>query len=165
MEDAAPGGGTLILGAGDAARRDLGVGLVVAEALAHEPLGDGVTVQTSGAGVDVLLAVAGWDRVLLVCATDMGAAPGAVRAFTIEDAEAELLAPLPGPGGLSLGPCPGPCLADWLELGAMTGPLPALTIIGVQPAEIAPGTGLTLPVGQAVSVAMDEVRHLLASPA
>lgn len=156
MEEIALAGGTLVLGAGDASRRDLGVGLVVAEALRHEALGEGVVVQTSRAGMDVLLALDGWDRVVLVCAADLNATPGAVRSFSLEDAEAELLVPLPGPAGLGL--------TDWLELGAIAGPVPPLALVGVQPGEIAPGPGLTLPVGQAVAAAMQEVRRLLASP-
>jgi hydrogenase maturation protease len=157
MPDTDPAGGILVLGAGDATRRDLGVGLVVAEALAQEALGESVTVQTSGVGMEVLLSLEGRERVLLACAADLGAAPGTVRSFTLEEADAELLTPLPGPGGMSV--------SDWLELAALAGPVPSLVVVGVQPGEVAPGTGLTLPVGQAVAVAMAEVRRLLAPPA
>jgi len=52
-------------------------------------------------------------------------------------------------------------LNDVLELGRLTGMEAEVIIVGIQPAEIAPGTGLTLQVGQAVAEAVAKVKSLL----
>lgn len=143
----------VVLGVGEPGRRDLGVGLVAAEALRHEALGANVTVQTAHPGLDMLLALQACDLAVVICAAQMGESPGTVRSFWAQDAEAELITPLPGTGGTNL--------TDWLELGGLANGSVRVRLIGIEPAEIAPGTGLTPEVGQAIAAALDDVRRQL----
>lgn len=72
----------LIIGIGNAFRRDDGAGLAVARALREQRLPDGVRVmEHGGEGASLIEAWRGADAVILIDATSSGAAPGAIRHF------------------------------------------------------------------------------------
>lgn len=163
-EDVAP---TLVLGLGDERRRDAGVGLVAARALEGEGLPEGVELNessievmlTSLGALDAVTELAGRARAVIITAAQMGLPPGEVRSFTPEELADAPVLPLPGQEG--------PSLQDALELAALAMPvasprgLPALRIVVVQPGEVAPGTGLTPPVGAAIPKVLAQVRRAL----
>ncbi|NSW57846.1 MAG: hydrogenase maturation protease [Armatimonadetes bacterium] len=151
MTDGAPQIG--LFGVGNEYRRDQGVGLVALRALVGEGLPPHVqTSEARSAGIGLLADLRGLDAAIIITAAATGAEPGTVtvlKAAELEDAAASAT-DLPG------------TLADLLDVGALAFPLPDLWFVLVQPAEDLPGTGLSLPVGQAVREATARVREIIA---
>ena len=144
----------VVIGVGNELLRDEGVGVVVARALKGELLPAEVEVIEGGvAGLDLLFEMEGADRAVIVDAADMGLEPGAIRVFSPPELEFEGLAKLASLHHVSL--------LDVLELGKLTGLQTEVVIVGIQPAEVAPGTGLTPQVGEAVGRAVEEVKGLV----
>jgi hydrogenase maturation protease len=151
-----PGGRIVVIGVGNELMRDEGVGVVVARALQGENLPEGVEVVEGGvAGLDLLFEMEGADRAVIVDAAEMGLEPGAIRVFTPDELEFEGLGKLASLHHISL--------LDVLELGKLTGLQTEVVIVGLQPAEVAPGSGLTPQVGEAVGRAVEEVKRLVAT--
>lgn len=146
---------TVVLGVGNELYRDEGVGVVVARLLAQEGTAPEVrVVEGALGGINLLFEMEGARRVIVVDAVDMGAAPGTVRVFTPEDVEVvppTMVASLHQVG-----------LGQVLELGPLIGVQPQVHIVGIQPAEVAPGFELTETVTRAVPEALAAVRGLLA---
>jgi len=150
-------GSTVVLGVGNELMRDEGVGVIAARALASEQLGGDVEVVEGGTGgLDLIFELEGHGRAIIIDAVDMGAEPGTVRSFTLDDVDIDTAAPIASLHQIGL--------ADVLEIGSLMGPMPEVHIVGVQPREVLPGRGLTQEVGQAVAVVIEEVRRLLAQP-
>jgi hydrogenase maturation protease len=76
---------TLIFGMGNLLRSDDGVGLHVIEALGKESLGDNVDLKEGLSGLDILDAVRGYERIILVDAIKSGGRPGTVYKLLPED--------------------------------------------------------------------------------
>jgi len=127
---------TLVIGVGNPLRRDDGVGIQVVRALAEKPLPDGVEAIDAGTGgLDLLFDLEEADRVVLVDAAEMGQAPGEVRVFdaAILDGKTEVrFTSLHGFG-----------VAEVVALGRAVGVEPRMTIVGIQPADVSPGEGLS----------------------
>lgn len=148
---------TIVLGVGNELMRDEGVGVIAARALAAEQLGDAVEVVEGGTGgLDLIFELEGRSRAIIIDAVDMGAAPGTVRSFTLDDVDVDTASPIASLHQIGL--------ADVLEIGSLVGPMPEVHIVGVQPREVLPGRGLTQEVGQAVAGVIEEVRRLLEQP-
>jgi hydrogenase maturation protease len=146
---------TVVLGVGNELMRDEGVGVAVARALAAHALSEGVRVVEGGVGgLDLLFEFDGADRVIIVDAAEMGLEPGAVRVFTPDDIEMGEPVRMTSLHGISL--------LDVLELGRLTGIEAEVVIVGIQPAEVAPGLGLTAAVEAAVGEAERLIADLLA---
>jgi len=144
----------VVIGVGNELLRDEGVGMVVARALQGEKLPPNVRVVEGGVGgLDLLFEMEGAERAIIVDAADMGLEPGSIRVLSPEQLELEGVGPIASLHQISLN--------DVLELGRLTGLEAEVIIVGIQPAEIAPGTGLTLQVGQAVAEAVAKVKSLL----
>lgn len=147
---------TVVLGVGNELLRDEGVGVIAARALMQERLPAGVRVVEGGTGgFDLVFELAGHDRAIIIDAADMGAEPGAVRSFTLDEVETELVERVASLHQIGL--------PDVLEIGKLAGPMPEVRIIGIQPKEVAPGTGLTAEVGEAIPEVIAEVRRVLAA--
>lgn len=148
--------GTVIVGVGNELLRDEGVGVVAARVLMNETLPPGVEVVEGGVGgFDVVFELEGRDRAIIIDAADMGAAPGTVRSFTLDEVDVEMLHSMASLHQVGL--------ADVLHIGSLIGPLPEVHIIGVQPAEVAPGMGLSPQVGAAIEQVVAQVRRILAA--
>jgi hydrogenase maturation protease len=149
---------TVVLGVGNDLYRDEGVGVLVARALAEEVLPEGVTViEGAVGGMNLLYDMEGAGRVILIDAVDMGMAPGTVQVFTPADVE---MVPLSTVASLhQVG------LEQVLALGELIGICPQVTIVGIQPQEIALGFGLTEVVAEAAQEALQQLRKLLSVPA
>lgn len=77
---------TLIIGIGNLLRADDGAGLHIIEALGKEHLGEDVDLIGDISGLDILDAIAGRDRVILVDAIQGGGGTaGTVYQFALED--------------------------------------------------------------------------------
>ena len=75
----------LILGVGNLLRSDDGVGLHIIEALRKEHLKDNVDLIEAVSGLDILDAIKGYDRIILVDAIKTGGEPGTIYQLSLED--------------------------------------------------------------------------------
>lgn len=139
-----------MLGIGNAARRDDGVGVWVARQLAAR-LGDGAEVRVLGDdGFALLDALAGVDAALLIDAVQSGAAAGTVHRF---DAATQALPP-------TLLRCSTHALgvAEAVELARALGQLPPrLAVYGIEGADFDIGEGLSPPVAAAAAALVEEL--------
>ncbi len=140
-----------IIGIGNPLMGDDGVGIVAVQRLAAMELPEGVEVIDGGTvGLTLLDLLEGAQQVLLIDAVEMGKAPGeleimALDEIRLEDADA---------GGISLHQTG---LAQVLALGRELGPLPEVTLFGIQPDSVARGLGLSPPLARAISPIVDRV--------
>ena len=136
---------TLIVGLGNPLRGDDGVGVRVAEALAAQPLPDGVEVIDGGTqGLGIVNLLENKKRVILVDAADIGKQPGELVSFDLN--QAKLLG-----GGKQLS-VHAAGLRDALLLAQALEILPDEVIIfGVQPASLEWDAGLSPQVKAALS--------------
>jgi len=75
----------LILGIGNLLRSDDGVGLHVIEALRKEETGDNIDLIEAVSGLDILDAIKGYDRIILVDAIKTGGEPGTIYELSLKD--------------------------------------------------------------------------------
>ena len=120
---------TLILGLGNSLRGDDGAGPAVIAALSQMELPPQVELLDGGTpGLETVLLLQGYERVIIIDAADMGLAPGEWRRFTpdtaeIKSSENKLTGTLHAAG-----------LAEALVLAAALDVLPErLLIFGIQP--------------------------------
>lgn len=127
----------LVLGIGNTVMGDDGAGVRAVERLAKLPLPAHVRLQVAPLpGWDLPNWLEGWDAVILVDAVKMNQPPGAWKRLPLE--EVRLL--MEG-GTLSLHQ---PGLAAGLALAQALDRLPKkLTLYGIEPAEVAPGSDLS----------------------
>ena len=144
-----------VLGIGNVARRDDGVGVWIARQLAAR-LDDKADVRVLGDdGFALLDALAGVDEVILIDAVQSGAPAGTLHRF---DAAA---APLP-PDQLR---CSTHLLgiAEAIELARALGELPArLVVYGIEGADFGIGEGLSAPVAAAAAALVETLVEALA---
>ncbi|MCL6430447.1 MAG: hydrogenase maturation protease [Anaerolineae bacterium] len=147
QRDGAPD--VLVLGVGNEALGDEGVGVRVARALARRDLPKGVRVLEGGTeGWALLGRLEGVRRLVLVDAMAMGRPPGTVVAVRLD--QVRRAAP---PERTSLH---GVAILDVLELAAALGLGPReVYLVGVQPGHVAPGFGLSAEVGRALPRAVE----------
>ncbi len=137
---------TLILSLGNPLRGDDGVGTAVLTMLAAYPIiPPEVVLQDGGTpGLETVLLLEGYQKVIIIDAADMGLAPGEWRRFSsakLAAQEANLKGTLHQAG-----------LAEALELAEALNMLPNEVIVfGVQPCEIGWEPGLSAEVETAVS--------------
>lgn len=143
----------LVIGAGNAMRRDDGAGLAAARRLRTA----GVPAREAQGDLSGLAeAWAGADRVIVVDAVRTGAAQGTVHRFEVAEK--------PLPAVFARGSTHALGLAEAIELARALGRLPrSLVVYGIEGGDFSPGEGLSPPVARAVEDAaaciMKEVRH------
>jgi len=153
----------LIIGIGNAYRRDDGVGLAVARALREKRLPDGVRVmEHGGEGASLIEAWRGAEAVILIDAASSGAAPGAILRF---DAAAR---PLPR-HLLAASTTHAFGVAEAVELARALGRLPSrLLFYGVEGRDFGAGVGLSAEVAVAANEVAErvarEAAHLASPP-
>jgi hydrogenase maturation protease len=137
----------LIIGIGNAYRRDDGMGLAVARALRQKRLPDGARVmEHGGEGASLIAAWRGAGTVILIDAASSGAAPGAILRF---DAAAR---PLPR-HLLAASTTHAFGVAEAIELARALGRLPSrLLFFGVEGRDFGAGVGLSPEVEAAARV-------------
>jgi hydrogenase maturation protease len=168
-----PHGPLLVLGIGNVLLRDEGIGVRVVRELedlvdrgvVHLPAGTSL-VDGGTRGIDLLPLIIDARAVVIVDAVDLGLAAGAVDVVRGDALFGEIPsgAALPGArdGATSAG-LHG--VRYLLDLARLMGTLPAtVSLIGVQPGEIAVGTDLTgvvqLALPAAVATTLNEIRRL-----
>jgi hydrogenase maturation protease len=80
---------TLVLGIGNSLRSDDGIGIHVVESLREENLREGVNIREGLSGLDILGAIAGYERVIMIDAIKCGGEPGTVYKFSVGDLHAQ----------------------------------------------------------------------------
>ena len=155
-ELAARAGRTVVVGVGNLLMGDEGIGVRVVEELRRRSLPGVVDVVDAGTiGLDLLFAIEGYARVVIVDAAEMGLPPGQVRVLGPQDlAGAEPASDAHGMG-----------VAEVLELAEATGLLPAnVMLVGVQPETVGPAMELSAAVGAALPSAVRCVEALVETP-
>ena len=138
---------TLILGLGNVLRGDDGVGTAVISTLQSQSLPDGVDLIDGGtAGLEIVLLLKEYRRVIVVDAAEMGLEAGEWRAFEGKTAVLPV-----NPSSMN-GTLHGTGFAEALALAEALGTLPEeLLVFGVQPERVDWGEGLSERVKTAVS--------------
>jgi hydrogenase maturation protease len=80
---------TLILGIGNPLRSDDGIGIHVVEALREENLREDVDIKEGLSGLDILGAIAGYERIIMIDALKSGGEPGTIYKLSVEDLHAQ----------------------------------------------------------------------------
>lgn len=141
-------GATVVLGLGNVLLSDDGLGVRAVARLAEDArVGPGVTLVDGGTlGLELLSYAAGADRLLVLDAVEIGAAPGTLTRATGAD-----LAELPASSSVhQLG------VADMLAALRMMGcPPREVVLLGLQPACLTLGTELTPDVAVALDVLVE----------
>lgn len=148
---------TLVLGLGNPLRGDDGVAAAVIDWLGQRPLPGGVELLEGGTpGLEIVLMMEGYRRVIVIDAADMGHQPGEWRRFRWDEVAL-------GSGDLhQLGVIHSAGLAEALKLGEALGVLPPeLIIYGVQPLDIGWEPGLSEPVEAAIPAVSEAILHEL----
>jgi hydrogenase maturation protease len=125
----------LIIGCGNLLLKDEGFGVHLIEYLKQRELPAGVELLDGGtAGFDLIDFIRQADKVVIVDAVKAEGKPGQVYSFSPQDFETE------NPPKTSLHDI---TLRDVFQMAGQLGPLPEITIIGIEPAIIGPGTELS----------------------
>jgi len=147
---------TLVLGVGNILLRDEGIGVRVVEAMAREGAPDGVELfDGATAGLDLLDALAGRRKVIVIDALDADCEPGTVLRL-----EPEELAPHPAQSVSvhDIG------LMETLVVARQLGIAPeSVVILGVRPAEVDCGLELSPQIAALVPRIVELVRAELES--
>jgi hydrogenase maturation protease len=149
---------TLVLGLGNSLRGDDGAGPAVAAALLLLDLPPQVDVVDGGvAGLETVLLLQGYERVIIVDAADMGLEPGEWRRITPDTAEIKSIE------NRLRGTLHAAGLAEALVLAEALDVLPdTLIIYGIQPKKIDWSPALSNPLQKALtgltSAIADEIR-------
>jgi hydrogenase maturation protease len=134
----------LVIGVGNAYRRDDGAGVMVARGLRAAGLPGVEIIERSGEGAALLESWREADLVILIDAVRSGAAPGTIHRLEI-----------PGdtlPSGFFHYSTHAFSVAEAVELGRALGLLPAsMVVFGIEGAEFGAGEGLSPAVREAVS--------------
>lgn len=119
------------------------MGRVIARRIAARPPGGVAVVECAGDLAEVVAALGGAARVVLVDAADFGAAPGSLRRL---DVASDALPVAPAWSSH------GPGLAAAVELARRLGSLPPrCVVLAVQAGTVAPGAGLSPGVAAALA--------------
>ncbi len=134
---------TKIIGIGNPLMGDDGAGILAVERLSQMPLPDDVEVIDGGTGgITLLHLMEDAQRVILIDAVDMDKAPGTIVCFSPDEVRMA-----GGEAHLSLHEAG---LAPVLELGRAMGPLPPITLFGIQPECVSRRIGLSPTLAQAL---------------
>ncbi len=148
---------TLILGLGNVLLADEAVGALAVRRLEAEYPADDSLLCLDGGTLSFSLAVPIGDcqRLIVIDAAVMGDAPGTVRVFQDTDMDRQLTRHATSVHEVSL--------ADLLDMARLTDSLPTRrALIGVEPALVGWGDGLTPAVEAALPEVLERVRELLA---
>jgi hydrogenase maturation protease len=140
----------VIIGLGNLYMKDDGLGIRVAEALMKKNLGENVSVQAyPDMDLTVIENLEGPSRVIVIDAVKGGKEPGTISKYTITSRKGDL-PELPSLHSLKL--------SDILDLAMNSGILTCpVVILGVEPKDDSPGTGLSPSVESALPKVIEAV--------
>ena len=125
----------LIIGCGNLLLKDEGFGVHLIEYLKQKNLPPDIELLDGGtAGFDLIDFIRQPDKVVIVDAVKAEGKPGQIYSFSPQDFETE------NPPRTSLHDI---TLKDVFQMAGQLGPLPEITVIGIEPAIIDPGTELS----------------------
>lgn len=140
------------MGLGNELRSDDGLGVHALRELARRPLPGARLVEAGAAMLQAVACADGAERILALDAVRAGGAPGTMYEFDALDAER---APA-GAGLHSLG------LREALEVGGLRRRPREVRVLGVEPASLGYGTGLSAPVRAALPSMLERAREIVA---
>lgn len=144
----------VVIGVGSEIRRDDGVGVIVARRLSELDLGPGVEViEGHTGGINLLFEMEGADHCIIIDAVEMGREPGTIEVFDADEADILMTERVASLHHVSL--------ADVIQLARATGVTTRVTVVGIQPADITPGEGLTDTVAARLDELVEIVRQLV----
>lgn len=148
-----------LIGIGNYTAGDDSIGLRVAEAIAQEGLEQGfVAITLSGNLLDLLHYLGeGTKAVLIVDSARMGRAPGEKAFFTPGEVESRRSL-----AGISTHE--GDVLKVLGLARSLGQPLPAVTILGIEPESLRPGIGLSAPLAQRLREYVEAATGFFAAP-
>ena len=148
--------GVLVIGLGNVLRSDDGVGVHLARALARESWPPPVRILDAGTpGLALLDLIEGAGQVVILDACQLHARPGTLRIFTPEEVRSRTEgAPLSIHEADVLGA---------LRLGEAVGLNVSVTLVGIQPTSLEPGTKLSPALTELFPEILDQARRLLQS--
>jgi len=143
----------LVIGVGNPLARDEGVGIRAVERLRARDLPPGVRVLDAGTDLLAVLPEMGdADRAILLDAVRAGGEPGTIYRLTLEDLLAHARNEPEWRSAHDLS------VVSAIRLAELTGRrLPPTVLLGVEPAEVALGEGLTPPVEAALDTLLEKV--------
>ncbi len=146
----------VVIGLGNVLRSDDGVGVHLVRALAQETWPSSVRIVDAGTpGLALLDLMEGAAHVVIVDACQLDSPPGTVRVFTPAEVRSRTEgAPLSIHQADVLGA---------LRLGEAVGVSAPVTLVGIQPASLEPGTELSPTLAQTLPDLLARVRRLLQS--
>ena len=148
---------TLVLGLGSPFRGDDGIGSCVVTALREEKVAPKVAIIDGGTpGLETMLIWQGYQRVIIVDATDMGLAPGRWKRFLFDEAIFKVDRAAMGGSLHSAGLAEAISLAEALDMLP-----PELIFYGIQPQKIDWSIGLSNEVQSAVTEVCASILHEL----
>jgi len=146
----------LVIGVGNPLRGDDGVGVHVARELAQRPLPEGVEVLDGGTeGLDLIFHLEAAERVLFIDAAEMGCPPGEAQVFDGAQVTSNVPARFSSTHGFGV--------AEVLALARSVGVAPEVTVLGIQPASLTAGDGLSAEVAARLTQYVDLAQELIAS--
>lgn len=149
---------TLVLGIGNAWRKDDAVGLLAAHALRERALQGVSVVETTVIDPVLIELFQGIDRLVVVDAVMSGAAPGSVHCFDLSQE--------PPPRTFSFDSCHALDLVTLLDLARVLGRLPPqVWVFGIEVADFSHGQPVSKAVMSGVSACVAAVGDLLTSGA
>jgi hydrogenase maturation protease len=141
--------GVLLLGIGNMFRRDDGVGIVVINACRNK-VPEFVDVLDGGTdGLSLIEYIKNYPKVIIVDAVDIGKKPGDFMAFLPEEVKLKIKADSLSTHGFGL--------ADVIQLVKKLNIKTDLTIIGIQPKDIAFGEGLS----EEINIKLNEINEFV----
>jgi hydrogenase maturation protease len=145
---------TLVLGLGNRLLSDDGVGVEVLGHLEEDRLGDVLVLDGGTLSFTLAGHIARCPRLIVIDAAVMGTAPGTVRIFEGAAMDRQL-----GGRGKSVHEV---SLMELMDMARLTDSLPdPRALVGIEPALVDWGDGLSAPVSAAVPRAVDAVRKLI----
>lgn len=143
---------TVIIGIGNPARRDDGIGSLVVEACRAVPWPDCDVVELDGEATRLLDAWQDRDLAIVVDAICTGDAAGTVHDLSIDQLDRVHTPPMATSSHFA-------GLAEALALGRRLGRLPAsLRVLGIEPADVSYGFGLSSAVAASIDQLIDRVQ-------
>lgn len=146
----------VIIGIGDALRRDDGVGPLVLDACRYEPVPGCDLAELDGDPTSVVDAWSDRDTAIVVDAVCVGAVAGTLHETTISPLEPSMISAIKTEACFA-------GLSEALSLGERSGRLPrTLHVLGIEPGDLKPGFGLSAPVAAAMDALEARVRAAVA---
>ena len=145
----------LVIGLGNVLRTDDGVGARLAQALAEDEWPPAVRIIDAGTpGLALLALLEGAPRAVVIDACDLDSPPGTMRVFAPDDVKSK------SEGATTLDVHGADILGTVRLAGELGTPL-IVTLVGIQPERIEPGSELSPSLTDAFPTLLDQVRELI----